>query len=71
MADVDVLYAEIAAEAKRFIAETPQITGLTAEAAAAAAEAARLASIKRSLPTSMDKLAIAYSAVPGLIPKPM
>lgn len=71
MADVDVLYAEIAAEAKRFVAEMPQITGLTAEAAAAAAEAARLASIKRSLPNSMDKLAIAYSAVPGLIPKPM
>lgn len=69
MADIDKIYAEIAAEAKRFIAETPQITGLTVEAAAAAAEAARLASIKRSLPNSMDKLAIAYSAVPGLLPK--
>lgn len=66
MAEIDTIYAEIAAEAKRFIAETPQITGLTTEAAAAAAEATRIASIKKSLPTSMDKLAIAYSAVPGL-----
>jgi hypothetical protein len=66
MADIDGIYAEIATEAKKFIAETPQITGLTAEAAAAAAEAARLASLKRSIPTSMDKLAIAYTVVPGM-----
>lgn len=71
MADVDIIYAEIAAEAKRFLAEMPQITGLTAEAAAAAAQAARLAAIKKSIPNSMDKLTMAYNAVPGLNPKTM
>jgi hypothetical protein len=66
MSEVDVLYAEIAEEAKRFVPETPQITGLTAEAAVAAAEAARLQSLKKSLPTSMDKLTIAFNTVQGI-----
>lgn len=65
MSEIDAVYAEIAEDAKRFIAEMPQITGLTAEAASAASAAASFASIKRSLPTSMDKLAIAYSMYPG------
>ena len=53
MGAVDELYAEIAEEARRFIAETPQITQLTPEAAAFAAA-------KKPTINSMDRLALAY-----------
>ncbi len=53
MSAVDELYAEIAEEARRFIAETPQITHLTPEAAAYAAA-------KKPVMNSMDRLALAY-----------
>ena len=57
MSAVDELYAEIAEEARRFIAETPQITHLTPEAAAFAA------AVKKPMPNSMDRLALAYKLV--------
>jgi hypothetical protein len=50
----DELYSEIAEEARRFVAETPQITVLTPEAA-------RAQTIRA--PSSMDRLAIAYNLV--------
>jgi hypothetical protein len=53
MSAVDELYAEIAEEARRFIAETPQITQLTPEAAAFVAA-------KKPIMGSMDRLALAY-----------
>lgn len=53
MSAVDELYAEIAEEARRFIAETPQITQLTPEAAAFVAT-------KKPVMGSMDRLALAY-----------
>ncbi len=53
MSAVDELYAEIAEEARRFIAETPHITHLTPEAAAYAAA-------KKPIMGSMDRLALAY-----------
>lgn len=56
MATVDALYAEIAEEARRFVAETPHITGLTAEAANAVYT-------KKALPTSLDRLSVAYGLV--------
>jgi hypothetical protein len=54
MASVDKYYTEIAEEARRFIAETPEITGLTPEAAIARQVA------KAKPLTSTDKLAMAY-----------
>jgi hypothetical protein len=60
MSKVDTLYVEIAQEAKKFIAETPQITELTKEAAEAKARAEALAAAKKKL-TSNEKLDIAYS----------
>ncbi len=60
MSAVDELYAEIGEEARRFIAETPQITHLTPEAAAFAA--AKAANAKPIL-NSMDRLALAYKLV--------
>jgi hypothetical protein len=59
IAKIDDIYAEIAEEAKRFIAETPQITELTPEAAAAARAAKNLQQVKSI--NSLDKLNIAYS----------
>lgn len=56
MASVDTLYAEIAEEARRFVAETPHITGLTHESAMAA-------HTKKALPTSLDRLSMAYNLV--------
>jgi hypothetical protein len=70
MSEIDKIYAEIANEARRFLAEMPTITGLTPESAAAASEAARMQHLKRSLPTSLDKIAMAYSAaIPGTTKK--
>jgi hypothetical protein len=60
MSKIDTIYVEIAQEAKRFIAETPQITELTKEAAEAKAAAAALAAAKKKL-SSNEKLDIAYS----------
>lgn len=60
MTKIDTIYVEIAQEAKRFIAETPQITELTREAAEAKAAAAALAAAKKKL-SSNEKLDIAYS----------
>jgi hypothetical protein len=57
MSSVDELYAEIAEEARRFLAEMPQITGLTPEAAAAAR------CLKKTLPSSLDRLSLAYTLV--------
>jgi len=58
MSNVDELYAEIAEEARRFVAETPHITHLTAESAAFST-AQRMA--KTSALTSTDKLSLAYT----------
>ncbi len=56
MSDVDELYAEIAEEARRFIAEMPYITQLTPEAIAYAAA-------KKPTMNSMDRVALAYKLV--------
>jgi hypothetical protein len=58
---IDEIYAEIAEEARRFVAETPQITELTAEAAKAAAEAAELKRVKQI--SSLDKLNMAFGMI--------
>ena len=55
MSATDEIYSEIAEEARKFIAETPQITLLTPEAAIMAG-----ATRKPIMPNSMDRLAIAY-----------
>jgi hypothetical protein len=52
---------EIAEEAKRFVAETPQITELTPEAARVAAATAELKRVKQM--TSLDKLNIAFNTI--------
>jgi hypothetical protein len=54
MSNTDEMYSEIAEEARKFIAETPQITLLTPEATVAATMH------KPVMPNSMDRLAIAY-----------
>jgi hypothetical protein len=59
MSAVDDLYALIAEEARRFVAETPQITGLTAEAAAAL----QAPVAKKALPSSLDRLGMVFSMV--------
>ncbi len=61
MSDIDAIYAEIADEAKRFVSETPKITELTAEAAAMATAQANT----RALPTSFDKLSLAFHIAGG------
>jgi hypothetical protein len=59
MGSVDTLYAEIAEEARRFLAEMPHITHLTPEAAAFAAAAAA----RKPVMNSMDRLDLAYKLV--------
>jgi hypothetical protein len=58
---INEIYTEIAEEAKRFVAETPQITELTPEAAKAAAAAAEVKRVKQM--TSLDKLNIAFGMI--------
>ncbi len=55
MGAVDKFYTEIAEEARRFVAETPEITGLTPEAATTLRAAKKVTTL-----TSDDKLALAY-----------
>lgn len=59
MGAVDELYSRIAEEARRFVAETPQITGLTAEAAAVL----RAPAAKKAIPSSLDRLSMVFSMV--------
>jgi hypothetical protein len=59
IAKIDDIYAEIAEEAKRFIAEMPQITELTSEAAAAARAVKNIQEVKSI--SALDKMNIAYN----------